>query len=150
MDWTQERITALKPDERGRLHTNARAQGTEAGDALALMIEEAGLPFSEGGGINMDDPLVQAIAAVVQSTEGREACERAVAEGHPAIAGVDPLIADRLGVDYGAHNMTTNSAGFLVAEMMRSLGYRALGRKGKTPPGSVAGSGEMWEPSSRA
>ena len=98
----------------------------------------------------MDDPLVQAIAAVVHSAEGRAVCEQAVAEGQPAIAGVDPLIADRLGVDYGAHNMTTNAAGWLVAELMRGLGYRSLGKAGKTPKGCVAGSGTLWEPKPRA
>ncbi len=143
-NWTKERIVALSSQDRARLYTNARKQGTAEADALAKLIEEAGLPFSEGGSVKGDDPLVQAMEAIVQSPEARAECIKAVEDGWPAIAGVDPMLAEVLGVDYGKHNMTTHWAGHLVADLMRSLGYRMVGKMGATPKGCVARSGELW------
>jgi hypothetical protein len=40
--------------------------------------------------------------------------------------------------------MSTATAGSLVAERMRQLGYRNSGRKGKLPAGSVAKTGEIF------
>lgn len=65
-------------------------------------------------------------------------------EGLPAIAGVDPLLAERFGPDYGKHNMTTHWAGRFVAEVMAELGYKHAGRVARTPENCVARSGEMY------
>ncbi len=73
------------------------------------------------------------------------ACIKTVEEGWPANTGVDSYLAEKFGMDYGKHNMTTNLAGHLVAEVMRSLGYRMIGKMGPTPKGCVARSGELWE-----
>ncbi len=145
MKITEEKIAAMSPTDRANLYLNARQLGTKEGDRVAKLIEESGLPFSEGGGIREDDPLALAMADVVRSEECKKACIKAVEEGWPAIAGVDPYLAEKFGVDYGKHNMTTNLAGHLVAEVMRSLGYRMIGKMGPTPKGCVARSGELWE-----
>lgn len=144
MKWTQERLAALTISKRAQLYVNARQQGTNEGSALAELIEQAGLPFSEGGSIKMDDPLALAMAEVVSTPEVRDACVKAVEEGWPAIAGADPVLARRFTVDYGKHNMTTNLAGHLVADLMRSMGYRMVGRTGPAPKGCIARSGELW------
>ena len=144
-DWTRERIEAMSPVDRAKLYTNAHKAGTDEGNALAAMILGTGLPFSEGGGISLDDPLVQAMETIVNSPEGKAACIKAVEDGWPPIAGVDPLLAQAFTVDYGKHNMTTNAAGHLVANLMRSLGYEMVGKTGPTPDGCVAMSGELWE-----
>ena len=81
---------------------------------------------------------------IVFSKEGRAAAVSATEEGLPALAGVDPLIARALTVDYGKHNMTTATAGEIVAHLMRHLGYREAGRSGKMPAGCVAQSGMLW------
>ena len=129
---------------RARLYENAKAQDTEEAAELVKLIEETKLPFSEVGGINMDDPLVQAIYRIVHSDEGRAAAFEAAEEGLPALAGVDPLLAEALGVDYGKHNMTTHTAGAFVAEVMRSMGYRDTGQS-PTPEGCIAKSGQLWK-----
>ena len=87
--------------------------------------------------------------AIVFSNEGRAAAVRATGEGLLALAGVDPLIASALTVDYGKHNMTTGTAGEIVAHLMRHLGYREAGRSAKMPAGCVAQSGMLWERKSR-
>lgn len=142
---TKEKIAAMSPTERATLYLNAKKLSTGEGDRVVKLIEESGLPFSEGGGIRMDDPLALAMADVVQSEECKKACIKAVEEGWPAIAGVDQFLAEKFRADYGKHNMTTNLAGHLVADLMRSLGYRMVGKMGPTPKGCVARSGELWE-----
>ena len=143
-EWTKERLAALSARDRATMYANAKKKGTAEGEALAKLIEDAGLPFSEAGGIRMDDPLVSAMEAVIQSAECRIACIKAVEQRLPAIAGADPLLAVKFQADYGKHNMTTNVAGHLVANLMRSLGFRMVGREAATPPGCVARSGELW------
>ena len=96
-------------------------------------------------GIRTDNRLVAAMAEVVNSQEVRDACVRVTAEGWPAVAGADPFLAKAFGADYGKHNRTTHAAGRLVADIMRSMGYRLARRMKETPPGCVARSGEMWE-----
>ena len=143
-EWTPERIAALPPSKRAKVFVNARRAGTDEGNALADMIRDAGLPFSEGGGISLDHPLVQAMEIIINSDEGKAACVKAVEEGWPPIAGVDPMLAKAFTVDYGKHNMTTNTAGHLVAELMRRLGYNMMDKVGPTPKGCIAQSGELW------
>ena len=107
-------------------------------------IDEVGLAFSEPGSVKLDDPLCSAMRAVVYSSEGEAACIRATAEGWPAIAGVDPLLADKFGAAYGKHNMTTHWAGRFVSDVMAGCGYRQIGKMSDTPENSVARSGEMY------
>ena len=142
--WTTERIRALAPESRAKLYTNARSIGTPEGDAVAKLIEDAGLPFSEEACVGLDDPVVVKMGEIIFSADGRAAAVKATSEDLPALAGVDPLIAEALGVDYGKHNMTTHTAGALVADLMRHMGYVELGRSAKTPPGCVAKSGQVW------
>jgi hypothetical protein len=56
------------------------------------------------------------------------------------------MLVEKLGVDYGKHNDGTLNAGYLVAEMMRSQGYRTSGRKGKLPATCVAKTAEIYVP----
>lgn len=144
-EWTPERIAALSPSDRAKTYTNARRAGTDEGNALADMLRDAGLPFSEGGGISLDDPLVRAMEIIINSPEGKDACVTAIEDGWPPIAGVDSMLANEFTVDYGSHNMTTNRAGHLVAELMRKLGYKMVGKTGPTPETCIAKTGELWE-----
>ena len=143
--WTEERIRDMTVSDRAQLYENAKATDTEEAAELVKLIEATKLPFSEVGGINMDDPLVQAIYRIVHSDEGRAAAFEAAAEGRPALAGIDPLLAEALGVDYGKHNMTTSTAGDLVAKLMRDSGYKEAGRQMPLPEGCVAKTGQLWE-----
>ena len=148
--WTEEKIRALTLDQRRRLHQNAKSHSSPQGDALAKLIEDVGLSHPLQGGIDMDDPLVFRIHEIVNSPEGRAAAIEAVSNDLPALAGVDPLIAADLGKNYGKHNMTTHTAGSLVAILMREMGYREANRSAALPEGCVAKSGQLWKANRRS
>ena len=65
MNWTTEKLAAMPPQDRATLFGNALRAGSDEGRKLAKLIRDAGLPFSESGGISMDHPLVQAMRDVV-------------------------------------------------------------------------------------
>ena len=142
--WTKEKIAALEPIKRARLYANARAQGTAEGNAIAELIVDTGLPFSESACLSIEDPLFLKMHEIVFSKEGRAAAMAAVEQGLPPLAGVDPLINQALMHDYGKHNMGTAHAGSIVAELMRHLGYQETGASAPLPPGCVAKTGMLW------
>ena len=76
MNWTTEKLATMSPQDRATLYGNALRAGSDERRKLAKLISDAGLPFSESGGISMDHPLVQAMRAFVQSPEARTACIR--------------------------------------------------------------------------
>jgi hypothetical protein len=93
----------------------------------------------------MNDPITVKMYELINSPEGRQACVNATVAGRPAIAGIDAMLNDALGVDYGKHNMATHTAGAIVADLMRELGYVKNGQKA-LPAGCVARSGVFWKP----
>jgi hypothetical protein len=74
-----------------------------------------------GGGYPRKHPIIQSIEEVICSEIGRTAARAAAERGEPAMAGVDPLLQQRLGSKYGLRD-TTSWAGTIVAEQMRSMG----------------------------
>lgn len=144
-EWTKERVEALSPNDRAKVYANALKAGNSEGDALAELIRNSGLSLMDGSGITRDHPLVMGMDAIINSEEGKAACVKAVEDDWPALAGVDPMLAEEFPTDYGKHNQTTDWAGHLVADLMRDLGYKKLEKQGKTPEGCVAKTGELWE-----
>ena len=145
IQWTEERIRELSSNDRRNLYENAKSHGSPESDALVELIKRVGLSDQKHSGIDMDDPLVFRIHEIINSPEGRKAAVKAVKDGLPALAGVDPLVSADLKQDYGKHNMTTHTAGSLVAILMRELGYREAGRSAALPDNCVARSGQIWE-----
>jgi hypothetical protein len=143
--WTSQKIAALPLSDRVELYKNAKKRLTANAVALVKLIEEVGLPFSDPTCPTEDDPLSLAIHGIVYSEEGKAAAIAAVNKGLPPLAGVDPLLFERLGVDYGPHNMTTATAGGMIASLMRSLGYQEVGTNAPLPKGSIAKTGQMWK-----
>lgn len=143
-NWTIEKIQELSPSDRARLYANAMEKDTDEARQVVKWIEEAGLPFSEPGSVKLDDPLCAAMRAVVYSSEGEAGCIRATEEGWPAIAGVDPFLAEKFGADYGKHNMTTHWVGRFVADVMARRGYKQIGKVAETPKVCVARSGGVY------
>jgi hypothetical protein len=141
--WTMAKIEALEPSERHQLWINCRASESEEGQAFADALAESGLPFSEDGALCLDDPIALKMDEIITSSEGRAACIKATRDGLPALAGVDGMINQALGVDYGSKNMGTHTAGWFVGELMRSLGY-VLTERRKMPVGSVAKTAAFW------
>lgn len=91
-------------------------------DELARFIEEFGLNYAQTGGISMSYPLVLKMRDVIESAEGEEACLKATADGLPALAGVEPMIVERMGSRYGQFSLMTVTAGSIVGELMLSRG----------------------------
>ena len=142
--WTLAELEALSVHDRAQLYKNACRLGhTEKGAALKALIEEAGLPFSEEACLRNDDPITIKMWEIINSPEGKTAALEAVRAGEPAMLGIDPMLQIALGADYGAHNMGTATAGGLVAEVMRSLGYKLTGHK-KLPRHCVAKTAATW------
>jgi len=144
ISFTLERLKAMSPHDRSELYKNACRLGhTIDGATLKKMIEEAGLPFSEDTCLTMDDPITIKMHEIINSPEGRTAAVEATKAGLPAMAGIDPLLQAALSSDYGPHNMGTHTAGALVADLMRSLGYKKLAQK-PLPAHCKARSAVMW------
>lgn len=142
--WTPQKLAAMSVHERAELYRNACRLGhTPQGAALKTMLEVAGLPFSEDGCLSADDPIYLKMQDLIVSPEGRAAAVAAVKVGLPAMAGVDPLLQVQLGSDYGSHNMGTQTAGSMVAEVMRSLGYKKIG-EASLPSNCVAKTAATW------
>jgi hypothetical protein len=82
---------------------------------------------------------------IVHSSEGIEAMKKAVADGWPPLSGVDPILHQTLGADYGAHNLATATAGDFVVKEMRRLGYKDTGKSGKLPDHCKAKTGRVFQ-----
>ena len=143
MEWTKETIEALPAKRRDALFKNARALNTsEAKRIVDLMIENVFL-VSQGGGLPRDHPTIQTIEEIIRSDEGRAGGIAASSDGLPAMAGVDKLLSDALGSDYGSYD-TTSWAGTLMAEVMAEAGYVQT-RKKAMPSGCVAKTAAYFE-----
>lgn len=142
--WTIEKLAALTVQKRHNVWKNARTRSEPDAIELVHVIEELGLPYSDSAALTMDDPVTIKMWEIINSDIGKAACIKATADGLPAIAGVDSLLNDALGIDYRGENMATVTAGSLVGELMRSLGY-VLGNQRPLPSGSIAKTGAFWE-----
>lgn len=141
---TREGLERTSPGARARLYENARRSKDRGGQAVMDLIDASGLPLSAGG-MTAQDPVYIEMQDIVWSDQGREACRGATRDGLPALAGVEPLIRERLGPRYHPHDQGTMNAGYIVGELMRHLGYD-LARQGKMPDGSVAKTAAIWVP----
>jgi hypothetical protein len=155
MPISHEKLQGMKAAQLWQLYQNARrialSGGANAADAKQTveLIEASGLPYYEGGGLSEDDPRYLRMMDIVFSAEGRQAALNAVKRGLPAICGVDALIKNALGADYGKHDLGTSNAGYIVAKLMRQMGYEEAGT-GSCPSGCVARTGMKWRPKSKA
>lgn len=140
-----EKIERMTPSERHNIYKNAIRIGGRDAETVLGLLEQLALPYSDPACATLDDPLCLKIAEIVNSSAGVDAMREATDQGMPALAGVDPMVAAVLGADYGRHNMTTATAGSFVAERMRRLGYRDIGKKAKLPNGCVAKTGALFE-----
>src|SRR4051812_31632220 len=111
----EKKLRAMSVHDRHQVWVNARKKDTPEAKAIVETIEGLGLPFSEVGGLRMDDPIVQKMYQIIFSAEGKAAGLESTKKGMPALTGIDPLLFSALGVDYGSHNDATLTAGYLVA-----------------------------------
>jgi hypothetical protein len=142
--WTYERLAAKTAEERYNVWANAKAKGGVEAQELARFIETSGLDYAPTGGISMSDPRVLEMRDVIESPEGVAACLKATADGLPALAGVEPMIVERMKERYGSFSQMTVTAGSIVGELMLSKGYKIASQK-KMPAGAVAKTAAVWE-----
>lgn len=143
MTITIERLRKTTPEQRATLHENARKRIDNGGREIIELIESSGLPLSSGG-MKLSDPVYLRMQEIIWSAEGKKAAVVATEAGLPALAGVEPLIVADLGDHYHPHNDGTKSAGGIVGELMRFLGYELAGQA-DMPAGSVAKTAALWK-----
>ncbi len=146
------KIAAMSRSKRYELYKNAKNKLTHpkkdiaAAQAIIDLIEASGLPYSEEGGLSDDNPIMIEIREIVNSKEAEAAMRKAVADGWPPMAGVDPMLAKALGEHYGGHNQATARAGDLVAKKMRQLGFKDTDKKsGDLPKRCVADQARIFK-----
>jgi hypothetical protein len=147
MTITVEKLKRMTPEQRATLYENARKRLDQGGREVMNLIDSLGLPLRSGG-MSLSDPVYVRMEEIVWSAEGKKACIMATEIGSPALAGVELLIVEDLGDRYHPHNDGTKSAGGIVGELMRHLGYEHAGH-GDMPPGSVAKTAALWRPRKR-
>jgi hypothetical protein len=143
--WTREKLASLKVADRHTIWKRARTMATPEAIALAEEIEDLGLPYFDPKALTNDDPVTIQMYQIINSPDGKAACLAANDAGLPAIAGVDGMLNEALGIEYQGANLATATAGALVGELMRSLGYEKAGQR-QMPEGSIAKTGAYWIP----
>lgn len=93
-------------------------------------------------GLKNDDPRLFDMMKIIQSVEGIKAMVLATNDGHPALAGVDPLLQIALGAEYKREDDVTQEAGWRVVKEMREMGFQDVFAT-KMPPGCIAGKAMM-------
>jgi hypothetical protein len=139
---TELQIRAMTPEARMTLRANALRIGGEAGSATVALIDSLNMPMSSGG-MPADDPVYIEMRDIVWSAEAKAEALRAVEAGLPAMAYVDPLLQKRMGTRYRREAQGTMTAGALVGEVMRYLGYEWSGED-NLPPGCIAKTAATW------
>ena len=82
---------------------------------------------------------------IIFTPEGERAALQAHDSGLPPLAGLDPLLSTALGPDYSKDNEATIQAGFLVADLMKQLGFEKIeGTSKKLPDNCIARTGQMF------
>jgi hypothetical protein len=142
--WTRSKLAARTAEERYAIWKRARLLKTADGNQLAREIERLGLPYAEPGLLADDDPIRLAMQDIVKTPEARSACIEATLDGLPAVAGVDALFHEALGVAYRHNDAAIATAHALTAELMAQLGYVEVGEK-DLPNRYVARSGVFWK-----
>jgi hypothetical protein len=142
--WTREKLRERSQTERHQVWKRARALHSAEGNHLARAIERLGLPYAEPEPLGDDDPLFARMKEVFDSPAARSAAIEATLDGLPAMAGLDPLLHDRLGEDYRLNPAAVPSAQAMVATLMAGLGYVEAGRK-ELPKRCVARTGVFWK-----
>jgi len=137
---TKEKLFSFSHEERHNVWNNAKR--LDAQDVVQ-MIEEAGLPYTDPKGLKLDSPIGREMSKIINSPEGMAAAIAATNKGFPALGGVDPLLKAALKDKYEKTYEATTQAGYLVALMMRKMGYEQTGRQGSLHR-CVAKTGEIY------
>jgi hypothetical protein len=142
--WTRSKLAARSAEERYAIWKRARGLKTADGNQLAREIERLGLPYADPGLLADDDPILTVMREIIASREARSAAIEATLDGLPAVAGVDTMFHEALGLDYRRNDAALATAHALTAELMTGLGYAEAGRK-DLPNRYVLREGVFWK-----
>lgn len=142
--YTIEDLKIMSPERRSQLYQNAVDRRDKGGQAIIDLMDSSGLPVRSGG-MRTSDPIYLKMEEIIWSLKGKKAAIAATEKGLPALCGVEPFLKEELGNRYSPHDMGTVSAGAIMGELMRHLGYTAAG-EGKCPEGGVAKTAMKWLP----
>lgn len=142
--WTLARLRERSQNERNAVWRRAKALHSAEGNHLARAIERLGLPYAEPEPLAEDHALLARMREIMATPQARSAAIEATLDGLPALAGIDPLMHDRLGEDYRRDPAAALTADTLVANLMTGLGYVETGRKA-LPARCVARTGAFWK-----
>jgi hypothetical protein len=132
----------MTPEQRSTVLGHAVKLGGDMGNALVELIDSLHLPLSSGG-MPSTDPVYIEMRDIVWSAEGKAEAVRAVTAGLPAMAYVDPLLQRVMGPRYRREAQGTVTAGALVGEVMRHLGYEWSG-EAPLPADCIARTAATW------
>jgi len=135
-------IEKMSPEQRAQLWANAQKRLGNGGAKIIELLKSSGLPIRTGG-LSFSDPVWQRMEEIIWSSEARPLMIDATRNGLPALAGVEQLLVRELGDQYSPLDLGTASAGAIVADVMKVLGYKER-RKGNMPEGSVAKTAAVW------
>jgi hypothetical protein len=141
--YTLDELKRMTPEQRATLYENARRRREKGGQEIMDALDASGLSLSSGGML-MSDPAYLEMEAIAWSENGRKSAVEATEKGLPALAGVEPLIIASLGNRYQPHDGGTVNAGYIVAAVMRHMGFVDDGQ-GPMPDGSVAKTAMKWK-----
>lgn len=136
----------MTPEQRMLVRQRAAKLNNEIGAVTVALIDSLHLPLSSGG-MSEDHPVYREMQEVIWSAEAKSAAVRAVENGLPAMAGVDPILQRVMGERYGREYQGTMNAGYIVGEVMRHLSYDKVG-EAPLPEGCVAKTAATWRPTS--
>ena len=126
--WTFERLDALSHKQLYTLYERAKESTDPHAAEILSIIEEHKMMERLGGGYRREHRLIVDMEKVCRSSEGIQLALEAAMKGDAPMAGVDPLLQEKLGSEYGQRDSTTWAGGF-VAEEMFAEGWRQKGRK---------------------
>jgi hypothetical protein len=148
MKYDDDTLISYPADKIRNLFANCQRSDSDDARVILDQIERLGLLTKSMEGMRMSDPTFIRMEEIINSEEGTAAIKAAIARGEPGLAGIEPVIVAELGDRYGARDMGTVNAGWLVGQLMMSAGYNK-GPARKMPPGSVAKSAATWVPKTR-
>lgn len=141
--YTTEKLKAMTANDRLSLRNNALSKGTPEALAIVKQIDELKLPLGSGG-LTEDHPLYQEMYEIIMSPEAKVLALAAVGAGLPAMAGIDPLLQERMGKRYTNEQQMTVNAGYITGSLMISAGYEKDKEGVPLPKGCVAKSSTTW------
>lgn len=81
------------------------------------------------GGLKLSSPFGKAMVSFIEAPSQRDLALEFVAKGRPPMEAIDPALQAEFGDTYTTTYEATSQAGYIVARMLKKLGYTKTGSK---------------------